>query len=217
MNNGLRHRSLPTKNKTTISTPEIDEDSRLASLSPSELPWYRRKQRAGLASLPTELHIAISKLLPYPDALALKHTNRHFHSFVDTGIKVKVAWLVRRRELLLAGPGPDASCDLRNDLVFCTRKVKEIIRQRRLHIECETRPDIGCVVQETPFCHHRSTFWQRCKNKLWQKIGIELWLFPLVLIPLICSWVWFIELIGNAHTDSESTRAHYAGSEPVSG
>ncbi|KAF5023696.1 hypothetical protein F66182_4262 [Fusarium sp. NRRL 66182] len=52
-------------------------------------------------SLPTEIHVAISRLLIYPDALSLKHTNAHFYSLVDTGINLKVEWLVERRSLHL--------------------------------------------------------------------------------------------------------------------
>jgi hypothetical protein len=74
-------------------------------------------------TLPTELHIIISKHLAYPDALAFKHTNRHFYSFVDTGIKLKVAWLVHRRQLLLPCPPHDAGCDLRSDSGFCSGNV----------------------------------------------------------------------------------------------
>lgn len=41
--------------------------------------------RLDLMDLPSELHMLISSYLPYPDALALKHTCRHFHSLVYTG------------------------------------------------------------------------------------------------------------------------------------
>ena len=49
-------------------------------------------------SLPTELHIQISSYLSYPDALALKHTNRHFYSLVYTGVHSKIDWLLWRFE-----------------------------------------------------------------------------------------------------------------------
>ncbi|KAL2691500.1 hypothetical protein Neosp_001886 [[Neocosmospora] mangrovei] len=48
-------------------------------------------------ALPTEIHLAISRMLIYPDALSLKHTNAHFYSLVDTGVNLKVEWLVERR------------------------------------------------------------------------------------------------------------------------
>ncbi|KAF4451799.1 F-box domain-containing protein [Fusarium austroafricanum] len=69
-------------------------------------------------SLPTEIHLAISKFLIYPDALSLKHTNAHFYSLVDTGINLKVEWLVERRSLHLECPN-DRRCDLGSDLRFC--------------------------------------------------------------------------------------------------
>ncbi|KAF5012890.1 hypothetical protein FDECE_1064 [Fusarium decemcellulare] len=77
-------------------------------------PTYRNKgesPRLTLMALPTEIHLAISKLLIYPDALSLKHTNAHFYSLVDTGIRLKVEWLVERRSLHLECPN-DRRCDL---------------------------------------------------------------------------------------------------------
>ncbi|KAF4472834.1 F-box domain-containing [Fusarium albosuccineum] len=84
-------------------------------------PTYRNKgesSRLTLMALPTEIHLAISKLLIYPDALSLKHTNAHFYSLVDTGIRLKVEWLVERRSLHLECPN-DRRCDLGSDLRFC--------------------------------------------------------------------------------------------------
>jgi hypothetical protein len=73
-------------------------------------------------SLPTEIHLAVSKFLIYPDALSLKHTNAHFYSLVDTGINLKVEWLVERRSLHLECPN-DRRCDLGSDLRFCRGSV----------------------------------------------------------------------------------------------
>ncbi|QGI60289.1 hypothetical protein CEK26_004263 [Fusarium fujikuroi] len=69
-------------------------------------------------SLPTEIHLAISDFLIYPDALSLKHTSAYFYSLVDTGINLKVEWLVERRSLHLECPN-DRRCDLGSDLRFC--------------------------------------------------------------------------------------------------
>ncbi|KAI8689706.1 hypothetical protein NCS56_00234300 [Fusarium sp. Ph1] len=69
-------------------------------------------------ALPTEIHLAISRMLIYPDALSLKHTNAHFYSLVDTGVNLKVEWLVERRSLHLECPN-DRRCDLGSDLRFC--------------------------------------------------------------------------------------------------
>lgn len=72
--------------------------------------------------LPTEIHVLISKELIYPDALSLKHTSRYFYNWVDTGVRLKVAWLVERRELHLDCPN-DRKCNLRTDLEFCRGSV----------------------------------------------------------------------------------------------
>ncbi|TGJ78145.1 hypothetical protein E0Z10_g10617 [Xylaria hypoxylon] len=81
--------------------------------------------RASLAGLPTELHILISKHLIYPDALSLKHTSQHFFYLVDTGVKLKVAWLMERWSLHLECP-KDRHCDLRSDLRFCRGSVNDV-------------------------------------------------------------------------------------------
>lgn len=73
---------------------------------------------ANILTLPAELQLAISNLLVYPDALSLKHTNRTFYGLVDTGVVLKIDWLVSRRKLHLACPN-DRGCDLRSDLQFC--------------------------------------------------------------------------------------------------
>jgi hypothetical protein len=75
------------------------------------------------ASLPTEIHLQIAQYLIYPDALSLKHTNRHFYQLVDTGVRLKVEWLMERRLLHLECPS-DQRCDLGSDLRFCRGSVK---------------------------------------------------------------------------------------------
>ncbi|KFA76057.1 hypothetical protein S40288_00358 [Stachybotrys chartarum IBT 40288] len=75
-------------------------------------------------SLPAELHLAMSKHLIYPDALSLKHTSRYLYGLVNTGVKLKVAWLVERRSLHLECPN-DRRCDLGSDLRFCRGSVPD--------------------------------------------------------------------------------------------
>ncbi|KAI1775539.1 hypothetical protein F4818DRAFT_416819 [Hypoxylon cercidicola] len=77
----------------------------------------------GLTDLPPELHLLISQQLIYPDALSLKHTNRYFRSLVDTGLELKVDWLIERRSLHLECPN-DRCCDLGSDLKFCRGSVR---------------------------------------------------------------------------------------------
>lgn len=109
----------------TARTNGIDSGVKTTSASTSlEDPTIRSpsEPRVNLASLPTEIHLAVSQLLIYPDALSLKHTNRHFYGLVDTGIKLKVDWLMQRRSLHLECPN-DQRCDLGSDLRFCRGSV----------------------------------------------------------------------------------------------
>lgn len=78
--------------------------------------------KARFSTLPPELHLAISQHLIYPDALSLKHTNRHFYSVVDTSINLKVEWLLERRRMHLDCPS-HGRCDLGSDLRFCRGSV----------------------------------------------------------------------------------------------
>ncbi|KAM3502480.1 hypothetical protein MY10362_004824 [Beauveria mimosiformis] len=75
-----------------------------------------------LLSLPTELHLAIARYLPYPDALALKQTSAYFRLIVRTDVPLKVEWLLERRRLHLDCPNSHR-CDLGSDLQFCRGSV----------------------------------------------------------------------------------------------
>jgi len=78
--------------------------------------------RPTLADMPPEIHLLIANQLLYPDRLALKHASRYFYWIVDTGVKVKVDWLVWRRMLHLKCPN-HVRCDLGSDLKFCRGSV----------------------------------------------------------------------------------------------
>lgn len=108
-----------------------------------------RRPRLNLMDLPSELHILISSYLPYPDALALRHTCRHFHSFVYTGVHLKVDWLVERFERKLECPME--KCSFRTDESFCNRRIRRIMERRRWHLECR-RVAGGCWVIEGRTC-----------------------------------------------------------------
>jgi hypothetical protein len=82
-----------------------------------------REPESGFHRLPPEIHVLISKQLIYPDALSLKHTCRYFYYLVDTGIRLKVDWLMERRSLHLECPN-DKRCDLGSDLKFCRGSVR---------------------------------------------------------------------------------------------
>lgn len=153
----------------------------------------KQGSRASFASLPTELHLLIAKHLIYPDALSLKFTSRHFFYLVDTGVRLKVAWLMERRSLHLQCPN-DRGCDLRTDLRFCRGSVKLLMQRRREHSECESRPGLGCLIFGTSACVHRRSLGQRCRGWLRSRLTIELWWFLLALLPVFLGCVWMAEL-----------------------
>ena len=108
-------RSPPARTPAECQKPTPTEDA-------PEEPSNRRPKRT-LTGLPTEIHLLIAQHLIYPDALSLKHTSRHFYQLVDTGVRLKVAWLMERRLLHLECPS-DQRCDLGSDLRFCRGSVK---------------------------------------------------------------------------------------------
>ncbi|KOS22830.1 hypothetical protein ESCO_003953 [Escovopsis weberi] len=129
-------------------------------------------------------------MLSYPDALSLKHANRYFHSFVDTGVKLKVAWLVERRRLHLDCPS-EGRCDLGTDMRFCRGSVALLMKRRREHIECQSRPDLGCIVLGTPTCPHRPAGHQYrvlLARMIMDEWSSEMqWLFVAAAV-VACSW-----------------------------
>ncbi|CAK7213111.1 hypothetical protein SBRCBS47491_001691 [Sporothrix bragantina] len=144
-------------------------------------------------SLPPELHIQIAQQLIYPDALSLKHSSRYFYNFVDTGIKLKVEWLMSRRLLHLDCPN-DTRCDLGSDLRFCRGSVPLLMKRRREHIECESRPDLGCLIYNTRTCVHRRP--PRLLHRWFRRrLTVEMWWVLLAMVPLALSWLWFAELL----------------------
>ncbi|ROT42154.1 hypothetical protein SODALDRAFT_335975 [Sodiomyces alkalinus F11] len=136
-------------------------------------------------SLPTEIHLLISRHLTYPDALSLKHANRHFYRIVDTGVSLKVAWLMERRLLHLECPN-DRCCDLGSDLKFCRGSVPLLMRRRREHFECESRPGLGCLVLGTASCEHIFSGWE-----LWRVLLVALFI-PIVLACVFFSLSWLL-------------------------
>ncbi|EFX05685.1 ADP-ribose pyrophosphatase [Grosmannia clavigera kw1407] len=129
-------------------------------------PESTHANRLTIMNLPPEIHIQITRQLIYPDALSLKHTCRYFYTFVDTGIKLKVDWFLSRRRLHLDCPN-ETRCDLGSDLRFCRGSVPLLMKRRREHIECESRPGLGCLIYGTATCTHRRRpgFFQRWFRK----------------------------------------------------
>ena len=88
-------------------------------------PFVRPPQDSLLLALPMELQQLVASHLSYPDALALKHTCRSLYGWVNTGVRLKVDWLVWRRSLHLECPN-DRRCDLGSDLRFCRGSVRYV-------------------------------------------------------------------------------------------
>ncbi|KAM4054547.1 F-box domain-containing protein [Hirsutella rhossiliensis] len=151
------------------------------------------RRKTSLSSLPPEIHLAVANYLIYPDALSLKHTSRHFYSIVDTGIELKIDWLVERRRLHLECPN-DRRCDLGSDLRFCRGSVPLLMQRRREHVECESRPGLGCLVHGTRACSHRSKRPSRWRSGLHTKLTVELWWLLLALVPILGGWLWMTQI-----------------------
>ncbi|KAK0620547.1 hypothetical protein B0T14DRAFT_391631, partial [Immersiella caudata] len=144
--------------------------------------------KASFSTLPPEIHLLISKQLIYPDALSLKHTNRYFYNLVDTGVRLKIAWLVERRQLHLECPN-DRRCDLGSDLRFCRGSVRLLMQRRREHIECESRPGLGCLINGTAVCPQARKLNTRLKKWLRVRLSIEVWGLLLAMVPLLLGWL----------------------------
>ncbi|CAI7671217.1 unnamed protein product [Penicillium palitans] len=112
-------------------------------------PSRSESTSANLMTLPSELHIQISTYLSYPDALALKHSSRHFYSIVFTGVRLKVDWLIDRFEHKLECPME--KCSFSTDESFCNGRVCGIMERRRWHLECR-RVKGGCLLVSGQTC-----------------------------------------------------------------
>lgn len=101
----------------------LDDDQLPSEMEDSSTSTH---EEATFDSLPAEIHLLVCKELTYPDALSLKHTNRYFYGLVDTGVRLKVAWLMERRMLHLDCPN-DKKCILKTDLEFCRGSVRYVM------------------------------------------------------------------------------------------
>ena len=98
-----------------------------------------------LPSLPPEIQLGISQHLSYPDALSLKHTSRQFYNLVNTGVRLKVAWLIDRSRSGLECASQGKGLIMKTDETFCASgHVRRIMEGRRRHEECRERT--WCVV-----------------------------------------------------------------------
>lgn len=132
-----------------------------------------------LLSLPPDLLPLLRFHLPYPDLLALRHTHPYFYHSpllsTNTNIRLKVAWLVDRKERGLSCP-THSSTLFKTDREFCaSREVKRIMKLRRRHGDCREGPG-GCEVVRGGSCGGKVR-------------GREAWAWE---------WVWSLLIIGTA-------------------
>ncbi|KAH8880302.1 hypothetical protein GQ53DRAFT_545919 [Thozetella sp. PMI_491] len=178
----LHRRAAPTR-RAPLGPAKIDSDAESRHSVPKTHPSLQ------LLDLPPEIHILISQQLIYPDALSLKHTSRYFYHLVNTGVKLKIEWLIARRRLHLECPN-NQRCDLGSDLRFCRGSVKLLMQRRREHVECESRPGLGCLVYGTPVCEQRRKLRNRIQRWLRVRLSVEMWWVMVAAIPLLCYWWW---------------------------
>lgn len=142
-----------------------------------------------LMALPTELHLQIASYLPYPDALALKHSNHHFYSLVYTGVHLKVDWLVERFEQKLECPME--KCSFRTDEAFCNARIRRIMARRRRHLECRLAAG-GCYVIKGRTCHYRDMVpaWLKDAGRIGSK-GLKYWGNEGQCVSSL-TWIWYL-------------------------
>ncbi|KAK4161091.1 hypothetical protein QBC43DRAFT_107905 [Cladorrhinum sp. PSN259] len=193
----LTRRRVPTSFAPVRKTPPSHATSATSSVPPGPEP---HREEAEFSTLPPEIHLLISSHLIYPDALSLKHTNRYFYRLVDTGVRLKVEWLMERRKLHLECPS-NQRCDLGSDLRFCRGSVKLLMQRRREHVECESRPGLGCLIYGTKECPDarrlstRLKRWVRLPDEAEKLRLVFILAVVLVVIPAILGWAWMLGMV----------------------
>lgn len=182
----------------------MDSSSPSSSPSPSP-PSPSPPSPSPLLSLPPELlfHTIIPHLT-YPDALSLKHSSPHIYPLIDTSVRLKVAWLIRRKARGLECPTKQ-KCVLKTDAAFCAGgggEIRRIMERRRRHEECSGEEGKGCEVVEGRRCFAvvRRTGRRRWVGwRLWGKgggggreifVGMGLG-FALVLVMVVVQSLWW--------------------------
>jgi len=70
-----------------------------------------------------------------------------------------------------------------------------LMQRRREHIECESRPGLGCLIYGTRTCPHARQLRTRIKKWLRaHEVGRTHWMVVLLasLVPLFVGWVWIV-------------------------
>ena len=72
-------------------------------------------------------------------------------------------------------------------------RIRLLMKRRREHMECESRPGLGCLVFSTKTCSHKPkpNVWKRWMG---MKLTVELWWVLLAALPLLLCWTWMVEL-----------------------
>lgn len=65
-----------------------------------------------------------------------------------------------------------------------------LMRRRREHIECESRPGLGCIIYDTPTCPHRRKGIKALKRWLKTSFTVELWWVLLALLSALLGWFY---------------------------
>jgi hypothetical protein len=157
-----------------------------------------------LLSLPPCILPSLFSLLPYPDALALRHTHPYFYYSpllsTDRNVRLKVAWLVERKTRGLPVP-TNSRTRFNTDAAFCASKeVKEIMVKRRRHGDCKGGEG-GCEVVQGASCdgmgqkrqrwrswNIRQTSWEALRNLA--SLENVCSLAVLMMVGLCCQFVW---------------------------
>lgn len=144
-----------------------------------------------LILLPLELLPYIAVHLPYPDLLALRHSHPHFYYSpylnTNTNIRLKVAWLIDRKDRGLAlpegSPSRGKSLILKTDREFCRSadgEVRRIMERRRAHRDCPAGSG-ECEVVRGERCRVRKRMRYRMVAWLSSHVSLEISVSTFVL------------------------------------
>lgn len=78
------------------------------------------------------------------------------------------------------------------------------MRRRREHMECESRPGVGCLVYDTSVCTHRRGASQRLERWLHARLTVELWWVLVAAVPVLLCW-WLMAAEGRPGGTSRLT------------
>jgi len=159
-----------------------------------------------LLSLPPCLLPHLFSLLPYPDALALRHTHPYFFYSpllsTDKNIRLKVSWLVERKARGLAVP-MGHNLGFKTDREFCgSREVRGIMEGRRRHEDCG-EGEGQCEVVTGMVCEGRKLRGGRWRWEWLRRMGWE-WVWSLLALVVAVA-LWFL---GSSGTWANNTPYH---------